>query len=98
MVLRGRIANGESRIDPEVVRRLLGRRRPVNALETLTRREHDVLALMAEGRSNESITRRPGVSGKTVETHVRSIFTRLGLEPDLEGHRRVLAVLAYLEA
>ncbi|OKJ93583.1 LuxR family transcriptional regulator [Streptomyces sp. CB03234] len=92
-----RIANGESCVDPEVVRRLLERRRPINALETLTRREHHVLALMAEGRSNESITRRLGVGGKTVETHVRNVFTKLGLEPDLEGHRRVLAVLAYLE-
>ncbi|MFF7794640.1 LuxR C-terminal-related transcriptional regulator [Streptomyces sp. NPDC007991] len=93
-----RLTNGESCIDPEVIRRLLERRRPASALETLTRREREVLALMAEGRSNESITRRLGVGGKTVETHVRNIFTKLGLEPDLEGHRRVLAVLAYLEA
>ncbi|WP_221476433.1 LuxR C-terminal-related transcriptional regulator [Streptomyces zagrosensis] len=93
-----RVAAGESFIDPEVVRRLLGRRRTTSALEMLTRREREVLTLMAEGRSNESITRHLGVGGKTVETHVRNIFTKLGLEPDLEGHRRVLAVLAYLEA
>ncbi|PZT71402.1 DNA-binding response regulator [Streptomyces sp. SW4] len=93
-----RLTNGDSCIDPEVVRRLLERPRPADALDTLTRREREVLALMAEGRSNESITRRLGVGGKTVETHVRNIFTKLGLEPDLEDHRRVLAVLAYLEA
>ncbi|WCN05174.1 response regulator transcription factor [Streptomyces sp. M92] len=93
-----RVAAGEPFIDPEVVQRLLGRRRTADALETLTRREREVLALMAEGRSNESITQRLGVGDKTVETHVRNIFIKLGLEPDPEGHRRVLAVLAYLQA
>ncbi|MGI5195883.1 response regulator transcription factor [Streptomyces sp. CA-288835] len=93
-----RVAAGEPFIDPEIVRRLLGRRRVDGALETLTRREGEVLALMAEGRSNESISRCLRIGGKTVETHVRSIFMKLGMEPDLEHHRRVLAVLAYLQA
>ncbi|WP_381805353.1 LuxR C-terminal-related transcriptional regulator [Streptomyces niveus] len=92
------VAAGEPFIDAEVVRRLLSRRRLTNVLETLTQREREVLALIAEGRSNESITQRLRVGGKTVETHVRNIFTKLGLEPNLEGHRRVLAVLAYLQA
>ena len=92
-----RVAAGESVIDPQVVARLLGRRRVESPLDELTGREREVLALMAEGRSNEAITRRLGVGGKTVETHVRNIFTKLQLEPSLTDHRRVLAVLAYLQ-
>lgn len=93
-----RVGAGEPVMDAEVVARLLGRRRVTSALETLTRRERDVLALMAEGRSNEAIGRRLYIGGKTVETHVRNVFTKLGLEPALEDHRRVLAVLAYLRS
>ncbi|MEV5932952.1 response regulator transcription factor [Streptomyces sp. NPDC052079] len=93
-----RVGAGEPVMDAEVVARLLSRRRVTSALDTLTRRERDVLALMAEGRSNEAISRRLYVSGKTVETHVRNVFTKLGLEPALEDHRRVLAVLAYLQS
>ncbi|NBM15725.1 response regulator transcription factor [Streptomyces sp. GC420] len=91
-----RVADGQSVVDPEVVTRLLGRRRPAGPLDELTDREHEVLALMAEGRSNEAITHRLGVSGKTVETHVRNVFAKLRLEPGRQDHRRVLAVLAYL--
>ncbi|MGS2588568.1 response regulator transcription factor [Streptomyces hebeiensis] len=93
-----RVDAGEPVMDPEVVARLLGRRRVASALDTLTRRERDVLALMAEGRSNEAIGQRLYVSGKTVETHVRNVFTKLGLEPAVADHRRVLAVLAYLQS
>ncbi|WP_258563140.1 helix-turn-helix transcriptional regulator [Streptomyces phytophilus] len=75
-----------------------GRRGPAGVVRQLTRREQQVLALMAEGRSNEAITQRLGVSDKTVETHVRNIFAKLELKPDLADHRRVLAVLAYLHS
>ncbi|GHC34867.1 response regulator transcription factor [Streptomyces cinnamoneus] len=92
-----RVGAGESVIDPEVVARLLRRRRAESTLEELTQRERDVLALMAEGRSNEAIAQRLVVGGKTVETHVRNIFTKLGLEPSLTDHRRVLAVLMHLQ-
>jgi DNA-binding NarL/FixJ family response regulator len=92
-----RVATGESVMDPQVVARLLNRRRTAGALDELTAREREVLALMAEGRSNEAITRRLGVGAKTVETHVRNIFAKLQLEPRLADHRRVLAVLAYLQ-
>jgi DNA-binding NarL/FixJ family response regulator len=92
-----RLVAGESVIDSQVVARLLGRRRAASALDDLTERERQVLALMAERRSNEAIIQRLGVGGKTVETHVRHIFTKLHLEPSLTDHRRVLAVLAYLQ-
>jgi DNA-binding NarL/FixJ family response regulator len=92
-----RVAVGESVMDPQVVARMLNRRRTAGTLDELTSREREVLALMAEGRSNEAITRRLGVGAKTVETHVRNIFTKLQLEPRLADHRRVLAVLAYLQ-
>ncbi|MEV7087645.1 response regulator transcription factor [Streptomyces sp. NPDC093085] len=91
-----RVAAGESVVDPEVVARLMGRRRAADDLDTLTPREREVLALMAEGRSNDAITERLRISGKTLETHVRNVFTKLHLEPDLAYHRRVLAVLAHL--
>ncbi|WP_306298031.1 MULTISPECIES: response regulator transcription factor [unclassified Streptomyces] len=93
-----RVAAGESVIDPQVVARLLGRRRTHSRLDSLTRREREVLAVMAEGHSNEAITRFLDISGKTLETHIRSIFTKLGLEPDLGYHRRVQAVVTYLRA
>lgn len=92
-----RVADGGSVIDPEVVARLLDRRRPPGGLDRLTAREREVLALMAQGRSNEAIAERLRVGAKTVETHVRSILAKLGLEPHVADHRRVLAVLTYLE-
>jgi DNA-binding NarL/FixJ family response regulator len=91
-----RVAAGESVIDPEVVSRLVARQRRDSPLETLTVRELAVLALMAEGRSNHAIAGRLYMSPKTVETHVGSMFAKLGLPPAAEDHRRVLAVLTYL--
>ncbi len=92
-----RVAAGGSALDPEVVGRLLASRSG-SALSALTPREHDVLALMAEGRTNLGISRRLWLTERTVETHVSSILAKLDLAPDEDGHRRVLAVLAYLEA
>jgi len=91
-----RVASGGSVIDPEVVGRLLGRRRAHSPLDELTPREREILGLMAEGRSNQAIADRLVLELKTVEGHVRAIFGKLGLEPAAEDHRRVLAVLAYL--
>jgi DNA-binding NarL/FixJ family response regulator len=93
-----RVAGGGSVIDPEVVAQLLGRRRARNPIEELTDREREVLTLMAEGRSNQAISQRLFLSPKTVEAHVRSIFTRLDLSATPDDHRRVLAVLAFLRA
>jgi DNA-binding NarL/FixJ family response regulator len=90
-----RIARGGSVIDPEVVAQLL-RRREDGALADLTSRERDILALMAQGRSNRAIGNRLFLSPKTVETHVGAIFTKLGLLPAADDHRRVLAVITYL--
>jgi DNA-binding NarL/FixJ family response regulator len=91
-----RVAAGGSVIDPEVVARLLGRRRSHSPLDELTSREREILALMAEGRSNAAIAEQLTLEVRTVEGHVRTIFSKLGLEPTTEDHRRVLAVLAYL--
>jgi DNA-binding NarL/FixJ family response regulator len=91
-----RVARGGSVVDPEVVSRLLSRNRTQNALEQLTNREAEVLRLMAEGRTNEAIAQRLGVSAKTIETHVHNVFGKLHLEATPEDHRRVLAVLSYL--
>lgn len=93
-----RVAAGGCVVDPQVVGRLLGRKRPDNELERLSERERDVLGQMAEGRSNHSIATRLFMSDKTVESHVRSIFTKLDLAPSEDDHRRVLAVLRYLRA
>jgi DNA-binding NarL/FixJ family response regulator len=90
-----RIARGGSVIDPEVVAQLL-RRREDGALADLTSRERDILALMAQGRSNRAIGERLFLSPKTVETHVGAIFSKLGLLPAADDHRRVLAVITYL--
>jgi DNA-binding NarL/FixJ family response regulator len=90
-----RIARGGSVIDPEVVAQLL-RRRGDGALADLTARERDILALMAQGRSNHAICEKLFLSPKTVETHVGAIFAKLGLLPAADDHRRVLAVITYL--
>jgi DNA-binding NarL/FixJ family response regulator len=92
-----RVARGGSAIDPEVVAHLMGRRE-ATPLDDLTPREREVLALMAEGRSNGAISDKLFLSPKTVETHVKSIFLKLGLLPAPDDHRRVLAVLAFLRA
>ena len=93
-----RVGSGGCVVDPLVVGRLLGRKRPEQALDRLSEREQEVLALMAEGRSNHSVAERLFMSDKTVESHVRSIFTKLDLVPSGDDHRRVLAVLRYLRA
>jgi DNA-binding NarL/FixJ family response regulator len=90
-----RVATGGTVLDPEVVAQLVTRRGPV-PLDALTPREREVLALMAEGRSNTAIARCLVVTDGAVEKHVKNIFTKLGLPPDEEQHRRVLAVLTYL--
>jgi len=92
-----RIARGGSVIDPEVVAQLLRRHGDGGMLELLTGRERDILALMAQGRSNRAIGERLFLSPKTVETHVGAIFTKLGLLPAADDHRRVLAVITYLK-
>ncbi len=93
-----RVADGGSALDPEVVSTLLGRRRRDDPLADITAREREVLALMAEGRSNGAIAEQLVVTERAVEKHVTSIFGKLGLTPAAEDHRRVLAVLAYLRA
>jgi DNA-binding NarL/FixJ family response regulator len=91
-----RVGEGGSVVDPEVVDALLQRRRAANPLDALTEREREVLALMAEGRSNQAIGDRIHLSPKTIETHVHAIFTKLRLEPTPDDHRRVLAVVTFL--
>ena len=93
-----RVATGGSVIDPEVVAQLVSRRRTRDPIQELTERERQVLALMAEGRSNQAIGERLFLSPKTVEAHVHSLFTRLDLHAAPDDHRRVLAVLAFLRA
>ncbi len=91
-----RVAAGGTVLDPEVVAQLLVRRRRSDPLHSLTPREREVLALMAEGWSNTAIARRLVVTEGAVEKHVTNIFGKLDLPPDQEQHRRVMAVLAYL--
>jgi DNA-binding NarL/FixJ family response regulator len=91
-----RVAEGGSALDPEVVSHMLGRRRREDPLEELTPREREVLGLMAEGRSNHAIADQLVVTERAVEKHVTSIFGKLGLASKPDDHRRVLAVLAYL--
>ena len=92
----GRVAAGGSALDPEVVGRMLGRRRPAGPLDTLSPRERDVLGAMAEGKSNQGIAEALFVTAAAVEKHVTAIFQKLDLGPTPTEHRRVLAVLTYL--
>jgi DNA-binding NarL/FixJ family response regulator len=93
-----RVAEGGSVLDPDVVARLVGRARPASPLDGLTPRERQVMALIAEGRSNSGIASDLVVTVAAVERHVTSIFDKLGLHQAREDHRRVLAVLTYLQA
>jgi DNA-binding NarL/FixJ family response regulator len=93
-----RVGEGGSALDPEVVSRLLGRQRREDPLDRLSPREREVLALMAEGRSNNAIATQLVITERAVEKHVTSIFGKLDLSPAAEDHRRVLAVLAYVES
>ena len=93
-----RVAAGGTALDPEVVTQLFGASRRTDGLASLTARERDVLAMMAEGRSNGAIADVLVVSERSVEKHVGNIFSKLGLPPSDADHRRVLAVLRYLES
>jgi DNA-binding NarL/FixJ family response regulator len=93
-----RVAAGGTAIDPDVVSQLLGRRRTEDPVDELTTREREILALMAEGRSNRGICQKLFLSPKTVESHVHNIFSKLGITAAADDHRRVLAVLAYLRS
>jgi DNA-binding NarL/FixJ family response regulator len=93
-----RVASGGSALDPEVVARMLGRRAQNSPLAELTPRELDVLAAMAEGKSNMGIAEELFVTEAAVEKHVTSIFQKLGLGPTVTEHRRVLAVLTYVRS
>jgi DNA-binding NarL/FixJ family response regulator len=92
-----RVAAGGSALDPQVIQRMVGRRRDTGPLDELTPRERDVMALMAEGRSNSGIASELAVTVAAVERHVTHIFDKLGLRQVPEDHRRVLAVLEYLK-
>lgn len=93
-----RVGEGGSALDPEIVSRLVGRRRQRDPLDELTPREREVLSLMAEGLSNAAVAARLVVTGRAVEKHVTSIFAKLRLPASPEQHRRVLAVLAFLRS
>lgn len=92
-----RVAAGGSAVDPEVVSALVARTTRRTAVDTLSPREREVLALVAEGLSNTAIAERLVVTERTVEAHMRSIFARLGIDGDVDVNRRVLAVLRFLE-
>lgn len=93
-----RIDDGDTIVDPTIVSHLVGRRRDDDPLAELTPREHEVLTLLAEGRSNKGIAAQLFITERTVETHVKQIFLKLGVPEDREQHRRVLAVLAFLRS
>jgi DNA-binding NarL/FixJ family response regulator len=92
-----RVARGGSVVDPALVQELVTARKRNDPLAVVSERERDVLSLMAEGRSNAGIARRLWITEGTVEKHVRSILTKLGLSDTDDDHRRVLAVLTFLE-
>jgi DNA-binding NarL/FixJ family response regulator len=91
------IVAGGTVVDPDVIAQFLGRRTTRQRIDALTAREQDILAAMAEGRSNRAIAARFSLTPKTVETHISSILTKLDLLPEPDDHRRVLAVRAWLE-
>jgi DNA-binding NarL/FixJ family response regulator len=93
-----RVASGGSALDPEVVSRLVAPRRADDLLAELTTREREVLGLMAEGRTNAGIAKRLWLTERTIETHVRSILSKLDLPSGADNHRRVLAVVTYLRS
>ncbi len=92
-----RVASGGTVLDPDIVAHFLGRQTTRDRLRELTDRERQVLALMAEGRSNSAIARQLVLTEKTVETHIASILSKLDLRPEPDDHRRVLAVRAWME-
>ncbi|MFD0637386.1 response regulator transcription factor [Catenulispora yoronensis] len=92
------VADGGTTMDPEVVAQMLARRSRDERLGSLTKREREVLAAMAEGHANAGIAARMVITEKAVSNHINTIFAKLGLLPDLDGNRRVLAVLAFLDA
>ncbi|MFN0093934.1 MAG: response regulator transcription factor [Dehalococcoidia bacterium] len=92
-----RVASGGTVLDPDIVSHFLGRQGARSRVASLTERERDVLAQMAEGRSNSGIAQRLVLTEKTVESHIANIFAKLDLAPEPEDHRRVLAVRAWLE-
>jgi DNA-binding NarL/FixJ family response regulator len=93
-----RVIDGETVVDPTVVAQLLGRRRRQDPLADLTDREREVIALVAEGLSNQAIAARLVITERTVEAHINRVFGKLGLEPASGTHRRVLAVLTFLRS
>ncbi|AOP45964.1 response regulator transcription factor [Streptomyces lydicus] len=93
-----RVAAGGTALDPDVVSQLFSASRRAGALDALTPREREVLALMAQGRTNQSIASALTVSERAVEKHIANVFSKLDLPPSATGHRRVLAVLRYLES
>ena len=92
-----RVAEGECVVDPTIVQRLMRPRSTPGPIQRLTPREREALALMAEGRSNAAIAQQLGIGDRTLEAHVRQIFVKLDLEPSADDHRRVLAVIRYLQ-
>lgn len=93
-----RVCEGESVVDPTIVSRLLGRRRHADPVDSLSRREREVLSLVAEGYSNKAIAARLVITERTVEAHITQTFAKLRVSDDPASHRRVLAVLAYLRS
>jgi DNA-binding NarL/FixJ family response regulator len=93
-----RVAAGGTALDPEVVRQLISNRRTSSTLDRLTPREREVLALMAEGHSNNALAQHLSITERAVEKHVSAIFTKLDLAPSGAHHRRVLAVVTYLNS